>query len=103
MVRFIRLVFTAVMLVSLTSCSQEPYIYQEGEFDRSRPDFAVEQTDRTELQICYFKPNTTPQDLLAMAGAECARFGKIAVFKGQDLLNCPIFTPARANFRCALR
>ena len=93
----------AALLVALAGCAQEPYIYQSSEFDRSRADFATQLTDRTELQICYAKQSTTPQDLLAMANAECARFGKEAVFEAQDLLICPVMTPARAKFRCVAR
>ncbi len=77
-----------------------PYIFKDDEFDREDPDFAKEPKDRSSVYICYSKRGTTPADVRKMAEAECARYDKVAVFESQDILYCPLMTPARAKFAC---
>lgn len=89
-----------LFLVVLAACDREAYIFTPNEFDRSRPGFGRELTDRSELQICYNNQTITPQALLGMAAKECGRFGKRAVFSHHEYLECPLMTPARAHFRC---
>ena len=85
----------------LSACSNEaPYIHNPDEFNRESANFAKELEDRDNLSICYNKRSTTVQDLLAMAQAECGKFGKEAVFDKHDFLQCPLTTPARAKFLC---
>jgi len=84
------------------SGSLAPYIHNPDEFNRDSPNFAKELTDISSVAICYNGSATTPKDLLALAESACAKFGKVAKFGHQDLLQCPLMTPARAFFRCEL-
>lgn len=91
----------AAAMMALAACSgTAPYVYQEDEFDRSRPGFGQPLKDRTELTICYNKRSTTPDELAQMARAECGRFEKKPVYVDQDFTKCPLITPAAINFRC---
>lgn len=78
----------------------EPYVYKFKEFDRSRPDFSKDEVNRTQVGICYNKRNTTPQHIVELAQAECAKYQKVARFKTQNVLICPILTPVQAIFSC---
>ena len=78
----------------------DPYIYKASEFNRERGTFGKEPTDRTSVGICYNKKNTTPQTITQMAQAECAKYHKIARFRTQIRLQCPILTPMEAVFLC---
>lgn len=89
-----------LFLVVLAACDREAYIFTPNEFDRGRPGFGRELTDRSALQICYNNQTITPQALLGMAAKECGRFGKQAVFSHHEYLECPLTTPARAHFQC---
>ncbi len=92
----------AVIALALSACTnQAPYIHNPNEFNRESADFAKEITDRDSVMICYAKSSTTVQDLLAMAQAECGKFGKEARFQKHDFLQCPLTTPARAIFSCS--
>ncbi|MDP6173950.1 MAG: hypothetical protein QGF09_07290, partial [Rhodospirillales bacterium] len=96
--------FSAILLVSaffLGACGgPDPYIFDKDEFNRKSANFGRELKDRSLVQVCYNSQSTTPQFMLQMANVECAKFGKRAVFRDQDLLECPLTTPARANFSC---
>jgi hypothetical protein len=96
----IRPACAVILLALMAACQQQPYIYEIGEFNRERADFGRERTDRTEVDVCYVTRNTTPQDLLATAEAECAKFGKTARYRYSDVLECPMVTPLRARFAC---
>jgi hypothetical protein len=77
-----------------------PYVHNPGEFDRNSPTFAKAPTDLSRVAICYNSSSSTPQDILALAESSCAQFGKIDRFDHQNLLQCPLLTPARAFFQC---
>jgi hypothetical protein len=77
-----------------------PYVHNPAEFNRDSPNFAKEPTDIADVAICYNSSSSTPQDILALAESTCAQFGKVARFDRQDLLQCPLLTPARAFFQC---
>lgn len=92
---------TLILALAAAACSvPEPYIYTAGEYDRTRPDFGREPTDRETVAICYNKRNATPAQILQMAQTECAKFQKVARLSGQGRLDCPITTPIRAVFAC---
>lgn len=91
-----------LLLVVLAACSREAYVFVPDEFNRDRPGFGQELTDRSSVQICYNNRTITPEALLSMAAKECGRFGKQAVFSRNELLVCPLLTPARAHFQCVL-
>ncbi len=78
----------------------QPYVFKQDEFNRDAPNFGRELKDRDSVEICYNKRSTTPEFLRQMAAVECAKFGKRARFRDHDYLECPVFTPARANFAC---
>jgi hypothetical protein len=92
-----------VLIACLALSACQPYIYQENEFNRERPDFGKELTDRTAVNICYFTRNTEPQDILAMAEAECAKFGKTAQYRYSEIGECPLTTPTLGHFSCVAR
>jgi len=96
-----RLFLLAALVPLLGACSDTaPYIYNADEFNRDSPNFGKEPTDIDNVAICYNKSSTTPQDLLALAESACTKFGKTAVFKKQDIFECPLLTPAQAHFSC---
>jgi hypothetical protein len=97
--------FLGVLLVSLSTLlgACQPYIYEPDEFNRERADFGRERTDRTEVSICYFTRTTTPQDILAMAEGECAKFGKTARYLYSQTGECPLSTPTLGHFACTAR
>ena len=84
------------------SGSLAPYVHNPDEFNRDSPHFAKEPTDLSLVAVCYNGSATSPEDVLALVERACAKFGKIAKFGQQDLLQCPLLTPARAFFRCEL-
>jgi len=96
-----RLVSAALLALLVASC--QPYVYERDEFNRERTDFGRDRTDRAAVDICYFTKKTTPQDLLALAESECAKFGKTARYQYSDVLECPVVTPLRARFTCEAR
>jgi len=50
--------------------------------------------------ICYNTMTATPQQVSALAMAECAKTGRVAAFRGQSSLSCTLFYPTRAKFLC---
>jgi hypothetical protein len=96
-----RILTILIASTALSACA--PYIYEPDEFNRERADFGKELKDRTEVDICYFTRNTAPQDILAMAEAECAKFGKTARYIHSEVGICPLATPTLGHFRCVAR
>jgi hypothetical protein len=94
----VRLACAVVLLAVATAC--QPYIYDPQEFNREREDFGRAPADRSEVDVCYATKSTSAQDLLAMAEAECAKYGKAARYRYSDVLECPMATPLRARFAC---
>lgn len=88
----------ALFLALVAAC--QPYIHDPAEFNRDQPNFRRPLTDRTHVDVCYATRKTTPQDLLALAEAECAKFNKVAHYRYSDVLECPMATPLRARFTC---
>ena len=96
-----RIVITMVAVLVAAACGgPSPYVYDSDEFARDAPGFGKPPEDLDSVAICYATSGTTPQALRDLAGAECARFGKVAAFEGQDYLYCPLLTPTRARFAC---
>ena len=87
-----------VLLAVATAC--QPYIHDPQEFNRELPTFGREPTDRNAVDVCYATKSTSAQDLLAIAEAECAKYGKAARYRHSDVLECPMMTPLRARFAC---
>lgn len=95
------LMMLAAACAALAGCAgTAPYVYQEEEFDRSRPGFGRPLEDRSELTICYNKRSTTPDELAQLARDECGRFDKKPLYVSQDFATCPLFVPTAINFRC---
>lgn len=96
-----RLPMLLVVAACLAGCgTAEPFYDKASEFNRSQPYFAKEPPDISEVGICYAKSSTTAETVSGMAVARCAAFGKRAVFRSQDVLNCPMRTPVRAMYDC---
>jgi hypothetical protein len=96
-------VFMMTLLIgSLAACSSPPYVMNVSEFNRSSVDFGQDQTDISEVTICYRGSSTTPNVVRTIAENECAAFGKSARLINQDYLSCPLATPVAANFVCEL-
>jgi hypothetical protein len=96
-----RILIVLLACFALTACA--PFIYEADEFNRERPDFGRELKDRKAVDICYFTRNTAPQDILAMAEAECAKFGKTARYTYSEVGICPLATPTMGHFNCVAR
>ncbi len=90
--------FLAALLVA--ACAPAPHVHDPDEFNRESEDFGTEPTTIYRVDICYNTYGTTPAEVRRMAQAECARFNKVAIFVGQDVLHCPMITPARATYSC---
>lgn len=60
----------------------------------------VEVSEPKRVAICYNKATIEPQDLLAMASAECAKYGGRAQLREQTLFYCPAFSPVMMEFTC---
>ena len=92
----------AILLpVFLVGCSGlAPYVHNPNEFNRNAPNFGKEPADMAQVAVCYNGSTTTPQDVLALAESTCRKFGKTAKFERQDIMQCPLLTPARAHFSC---
>jgi hypothetical protein len=97
----LRWVALAGFVALVSGCA--PYIYEADEFNRERADFGRELKDRTAVDICYFTRNTSPQDILAMAEAECAKFNKTARYRHSLVGECPMATPTMGRFACVAR
>lgn len=83
--------------------TRDPYVYVENEFDRERPDFAVDPQDIVEVGICYNAQATTAATVRKMAVLECGRFGRNARFRDNEYLVCPLAVPVLAHFDCVKR
>ena len=88
------------LLLSISACGGQPYIYLTNEYDRESETFLKDIIDRDNVTICYAKRKTTPIAISRMAVAECKKFRKIARFREQSLQTCPLDTPIAAVFDC---
>ncbi len=86
----------------LAACAEAPYVYKAEEYDRSSEYFASEPDDISDVIICYSSSNATPAQVLELAQARCAQYGKTARFETQDYLSCPLSTPVSARFFCEI-
>jgi len=89
-----------VALAVLGSCGGKPHIHNSSEFDRESEFYRNGWTDRSSVDICYAKSETTAKTVAQMAVAECGRFGKTAVFSETSYNLCPLTTPVAARYRC---
>lgn len=92
--------WTVVFCLVLAGCSASPFVYKDKEFDRLAPNFNAEANDIAAVMVCYSNVNTTPEDVLNVARAECAKAGKKARFSSQGYKDCPLLTPVSAHFAC---
>jgi hypothetical protein len=60
----------------------------------------VDVSEPERVAICYNKATIDPQDLLAMASVECAKYGGRAQLRDQTLFYCPAFSPVMMEFSC---
>ena len=101
MSRLIPLFLFTCLALSVAGCADvPPYVYNKEEFNRASTNFGKEPKDISEVIICYNKGDSTPQQIVALAKAECGKVGKAARFVKQRRLTCPIMTPISAEFAC---
>ena len=94
-------IFPIIGLIGLASaCAQPAYVHQESEFNRASPDFGKDPIDIQNVTVCYSSRGSTPSEVLGLARAECAKFGKTVEFTKQDYSICPLQTPVSAHFSC---
>ncbi len=87
--------------LALAACARpEPYVYRPGEFNREDPSFGPGPKDISAVTICTSESGPPSQTILEMAGAECAKFSKTAVFESQEYLSCPLLSPLATRFEC---
>lgn len=100
--RFSTIISVALILPPLLAgCGgTEPFVFKKDEFNRSAPDFNVQPTDRDSVTVCYGGWWSTDAEVLAVADAECRRFGKTAFFAERGFGICPLVVPVVAAFRC---
>ena len=95
-----RIAVLGIALLAAACSRVEPYLYNEGQFNRDAPNFGRAKKDIESVGICYNKGGTNPGALVAMARKECAKFGKVARYQSQDMLTCPLNAPAYIIFDC---
>lgn len=84
----------------LGGCSRaEPYVFRTAEFDR-RVLGKVPVAVPGEIQVCYSKMGTSPDEIVRLAEEECAKYGKSAQFIGNEIYQCPLSTPTTARYYC---
>ncbi len=87
--------------LALAACSRsEPYVHRPDEFNRENPSFGPGPKDILKVTICTSERGPPSQTVLEMAGAECAKFSKTAVFASQDYMSCPLLSPVATRFEC---
>lgn len=98
----IRALGAASLLLSMVAAcaAPEPFVYHRDEFNRELPTFRQEPTTISSVVVCYGTRGTTPADVIELAAAECARYGKQARFSYQDYFICPLMTPVSAHYAC---
>jgi|GEM_PF-1640749 len=89
-----------IICIGITACANPPYIHDKAKFNREHAEFAKVRTDRDTVTVCYWRNDTTAQEVANIANNACQPFGKVAVLESQDLKTCPLQTPVAANFRC---
>jgi len=52
------------------------------------------------VSICYNSSASSPEEVLSLATAECAKTGKKPKFLGQNYWDCSLFVPTRVEYRC---
>ena len=52
------------------------------------------------VSICYNSSATSPEEVLKLATAECAKTGKKPKFLGQNYWDCSLFVPTRVEYKC---
>lgn len=95
-----RIAVLGIALLAAACSRVEPYMYEEGQFNRDEQDFGKQKKDIDHVGICYNKSGTNPGALVAMAKKECAKFGKVARYRNQDMLICPLNAPVYIIFDC---
>ena len=89
------------LLLVVAACSAPPpYVHVHQEFNRESDVYLHGIASRDDVEICYSKNGTTPQQVTALAKAECARISKVAIFREQSLQVCPLLTPVAAIYDC---
>jgi hypothetical protein len=88
------------VLVAVSGCAGEPYVFNSEEFKRDTHYFVHGHQDRTVVEVCYHKRKATPAAVKALAVSECQRFGKTAAFTKTDYNVCPLTTPVAAVYEC---
>lgn len=91
------LALLAAIAAVAPGCAGAPYVDSRREAGQTT---AVGTSTPDRVAICYSGRSTTPQALLQMAEAECAKTGRRARFDGQDKFSCALRAPTRAYFRC---
>jgi len=90
----------AVALAALASaCARpEPFVLKPAEFDRRN--IGKPAPVPGIVQVCYHGPATSADEVLRLAEAECAKFGKSPQLIGQEIVECPMATPVAARYLC---
>ncbi|MDX2222816.1 MAG: hypothetical protein SFV21_08710 [Rhodospirillaceae bacterium] len=91
------LALLAAVAAAAAGCAGAPYVDSRREAGQTA---AVGTSTPDRVAICYSDSATTPQALLQMADAECAKTGRRARFDRQDKFSCALRAPTRAYFRC---
>ena len=89
-----------VVLAGAACSNFEPYVYNRNEFNREAPGFGQKPTDIKQVDVCYNRSATTPEQVRDLAREACGEFGKEARFSHHRRLECPLMTPILARFKC---
>jgi hypothetical protein len=95
-----RLGIGVVLAVVVSGCAATPFVDSRREAGQTTP---VGASTPERVAVCYSSSGTTPQAVINLAQAECAKTGRRAQFDGQDEMRCALLAPTRAFFKCVAR
>ncbi len=93
-------VLTGVLMAAgfLSACSAfAPYVDARREAGTLA---IVGKSTPEKVSICYNSSASSPEEVMRLAEAECAKTGKSPKFLGQNYWDCSLFVPTRVEYKC---
>ena len=99
--RLRRIAAVALSAAVIVGCQYPtPYVFTEREFDRSSADFNKELPNRDSVAICMSPFADPSESVVALAEAECQKYGKSVRFVERRFGKCPLLIASAATFQC---
>lgn len=97
---FARLLWVPVAFAAAACQYPDAYVSTPREFDRSAPGFREVPLDRSSVTVCASPFRADDQGVMALADAECQRYGKTAKDPTVAFGTCPLLLASVVVFRC---